>query len=77
MTITYLIVNKIFPEKIKSFDQDPMTSLRGGDGTTKIFSKIVKKIWTDRDLKIGLLALFGTAALQHFQVEIEALLIDD
>ena len=73
----YLIVNKLFPEKIKSFDEDPLTSLRGGDGTTKIFSKIVKKILTDRALKIGLIALFGTTTFQYFQAEIEALLIDN
>ena len=73
----YLIVNKFFPEKIKSFDEDPLTNLRGGDGTIKIFSKIVKKILTDRSLKTGLLALFGTTAFQYFQAEIEALLIDD
>lgn len=68
----YLIVNKLFPEKIQSFDQDPLTDLRGGEGLTKIFSKIFKKILTDRALKIGLLALFGTTAFQYFQGEIEA-----
>lgn len=73
----YLIVNKFFPEKIKSFDEDPLTGLRGGDGLTKIFPKIFKKILTDRALKVGLLALFGTTAFQYFQAEIEALLIDD
>lgn len=73
----YLIVNKFFPEKIKSFDEDPLTSLRGGNDATKIFPKIVKKILTDRALKIGLLAIFGTTAFQYFQAEIEALLIDD
>ena len=73
----YLIVNRFFPEKIESFEEDPVTSLRGGDDATKIFFKIVKKISTDRALKIGLLALFGTTAFQYFQAEIEALLIDD
>lgn len=72
----YLIVNKLFPEKIKSFDEDPLTGFRGG-GVTKIFPKIFKKILTDRALKIGLLALFGTSVVQYFQAEIEALLIDD
>jgi hypothetical protein len=70
----YLIVNKFFPEKIKSFDENPLTGLRGGSGLT---NKILKKILTDRALKIGLIALFGTTALKHFQAEIEALLIED
>jgi len=73
----YLIVNKLFPEKIKSFDEDPMTGLRGSGELTKIFPEIFKKFLTDRSLKVGLLALFGTAAFQYFQNEIEALLIDD
>ena len=71
--IVYLIVNKFFPEKVKSFDEDPLTSLRGGDNRAKIF----KKLLTDRALKIGLLAVFGTSALQYFQDEIQSLLIDD
>lgn len=73
----YLIVNKFFPEKIKNFDKDPLLSLRGGRDVTKILPKILEKILTDRAIKIGLLTLFGAAAVQHFQAEIEALLIDD
>lgn len=68
----YLIVHKYFPEKVKSFEEDHLTGLRGGG-----FPKIFEKIFTDRALKIGLLALFGTSAIQYFQDEIEALLIDD
>jgi hypothetical protein len=44
----YLIVNKLFPEKIKSFDEDPLTGLRGGSGLT---NKILKKFLTERALK--------------------------
>lgn len=74
---TYIIINKFFPEKIQSFDDDPLTDLRGGADTPKIFAKILKKITTDRALKVALVALFGTTAFQHFQAEIQALLIDD
>lgn len=73
----YLVVHKFFPEKIKNFEKDPLVSLRGGRGATKVLPKILEKILTDRAIKLGLLTLFGTAAFQHFQAEIEALLIDD
>nr|YP_010516880.1 hypothetical protein ON958_pgp038 [Haslea pseudostrearia]UXN44662.1 hypothetical protein [Haslea pseudostrearia] len=73
----YLIVKKYFPEKIKNFDEDPLLSLRGGVDETKILSKIFKQIMTDRAVKIGLLTIFGTAVVQYFQAEIEAILIDD
>lgn len=72
----YLIVNKFFPEKIKSFDEDPLTSLRAGD-TKKIFSKIIKKFLTDKALKIAIIAVFSASFAQYFQGEIEALLVDD
>lgn len=73
----YLIVNKYFPEKIKNFDEDPTLSLRSDADETKILSKIFKQIMTDKAIKIGLLMVFGTAAVQFFQAEIEAILIDD
>lgn len=73
----YLIVNKFFPEKIGNFDKDTVLSLRDGKDEAKVLPKILEKILTDRAVKIGLLAVFGTAAVQHFQAEIQALLIDD
>lgn len=73
----YLIVKKYFPEKIENFDKDPLLSLRAGADETKILSKMLEQIMTNRAVKIGLLTLFGTAAVQYFQAEIEAILIDD
>lgn len=73
----YLLHKQIFPEELKSFDKDIRTGLRGGGSTTETFWKIVHKLSTDRALKIALLAIFGTTAIQYFQAEIEALLIDD
>nr|UQS76327.1 hypothetical protein [Haslea ostrearia] len=73
----YLIVNKYFPEKIEAFDEDPLLNLRGGADKTKLLSKIFKYIVKDRAIKIGLFVLFGSASIQYFQAEIEALLIED
>lgn len=73
----YLIVNKLFPEKVESFDYNPLISLRGGGKLTKMLPKILEKILTDKAIKIGLLTLFDTATFNYFHAEIEALLIDN
>jgi hypothetical protein len=70
----YLVIHKLFPEKVK---RDPLTAVRGGDDKIKLFTKIFRAIMTDRALKIGIIATFGTAALTFFQDEIITLLADD
>ena len=78
----YIIVNRLFPETVK---KDPLEGLRGGGKADlvkeiikkNLIKKIVKKILNDRALKIAILSIFATAGIQHFQSEIEALLIDD
>jgi hypothetical protein len=72
----YLIINKLFPEKVESLGKDPIEALRGG-GRTKLAKKIVKKLLKDKALKFAIIGVFATAGIQHFQSEIEALLVDD
>ena len=69
----YIIVNRLFPEKVK---EGPVKGLKGG-GKANLVKEIVKKILKDRALKSAILSIFATAGIQHFQSEIEALLIDD
>ena len=73
----YLVVHKLFPEKVKSFDEDPMTGVRGGDAKIKLFTRVLRALMTDRALKIALIAAFGTAGVTFFHDEIIALLADD
>lgn len=74
----YIIINKLFPEKVEGFGKDsiPAEALRGGD-RIKLVKKIVKKILKDKALKLAIISIFATAGVQHFQSEIEALLVDD
>ena len=72
----YIIVNKLFPEKVESYEKDPLKDLRGGS-RANLVKEIVKKILKDKALKIAILSIFATAGIQHFQSEIETLLIDD
>ena len=43
----------------------------------KLAKKIVKKLLKDKALKIAIIPVFATAGIQHFQSEIEALLMGD
>lgn len=72
----YIIVNRLFPEKVKGFEKDPLKDLRGGS-KRNLVKEIVKKILKDKALKIAILSVFATAGIQHFQSELETLLIDD
>ena len=64
---------------MKGFEKDPLKDLRGGSEINlgKQVETVVKTILKDRALKIALLSIFLAAGSQHFQSEIEALLIDD
>ena len=73
----YLVVHKLFPEKVKSFDEDPMTGVRGGDAKIKLFTRVLHALMTDRALKLALIAGFSTAGVTFFHDEIIALLADD
>ena len=73
----YLVIHKLFPEKAKSFDENPMTAVRGGDAEIKLFTKILRALMTDRAIKIALIASFSTAGVTFFHDEIIALLADD
>lgn len=73
----YLVVHKLFPEKVKSFDEDFMTAVRGGSAEIKLFTRVLRALMTDRALKIALIAAFGTAGFTFFHDKILALLADD
>jgi hypothetical protein len=76
--IVYLIINKLFPEKVESLGKDPIEALRGGDEMKlALAKKIAKKLLKDKALKIAIISVFATAGIQHFQYEIEALLVND
>ena len=72
----YIIVNRLFPEKAKNFQNHPLKDLRGGS-KSNLFKLIIKTISDDRALKMALLSMFVAAGVQHFQAEIETLLTDD
>lgn len=73
----YLVIHKLFPEKVESFDHDPTTAVRGGDNNVRMFTRIFRAIKRDRALKIALLAAFSTAGATVFHDEIGALLKND
>jgi hypothetical protein len=72
----YLIINKLFPEKVESFEKDSLKYLRNGD-KMGLAKQIAEKILEDKVLKLAIMSVFATAGSQHFRSEIEALLIDD
>ena len=72
----YIIIDRLFPEKAKSFKTDSLKDLRGG-GKLDLVKRIAKKISEDRALKIALLSVFAAAGMRNFQSEIETLLTDD
>lgn len=73
----YLVIHKLFPEKVESFDQDPTAAVRGGDNDVRLFTRVFRSIMKDRAVKIALLAAFGTAGVTCFQDEIVALFKND
>jgi len=75
----YLTIRKLFPEKVENWekDPDPIKGLRGGSARIRLIKKLTERILKDRALKIAIISVFATAGIQHFQSEIEALLIDD
>lgn len=72
----YIVVSKLLPEELLNIDSEK--DLRGGDIVRNhLIKKIVKKIMRDPALKIALISVFATAGFQHFNREIEKLLVDD
>jgi len=81
--VVYVTVNRFFPEKVDTkielLEPDPVQGLRGGDSLTRmrLIQAITKQILKERALKIALVSVFAAAGIQHFQAEIESLLIAD
>ena len=71
------MTRKLFPEKVKSLDKDPVIAVRGGDIKTKMLIRIFRKLIKGRTLKIELFATFNIAGIILFSDEIVALLTDD
>ena len=79
--LTYLIVNKLFPENSTPEDlnkdpSDPAISLRGSS-KTKLINQILRKILKDKAIKVALISLFATVGIQAFRSEIITLLSSD
>ena len=74
--VTYLVVDRVFPEKI---EQNLFADLRGGSKENKesIIKKVAKKVLNDRALKAAIITAFASVGIQHFQKEIEQLLIHE
>lgn len=70
--ISYYIVYKLFPNESKRIDTFSEKNIRGGDNA--LYIKILDRIYNDNALKIGLIALFGTAGAMHFKDELVELL---
>lgn len=79
----YLLVNKFFPEpkkiEVGNLEKNPIKNLRGGDSLSRmrLVKHITQKLLKDRSLKLALISVFVTAGIQHFQAEIEALLVSE
>ena len=73
----YVIVDRLFPETENASETDPFRKLRGGANRDRLLKRIIKKILKDKALKIAIISVFATAGLNHFQSEIQTLLIDD
>ena len=71
----YLIINKLFPEKGKVFQNDPVEDLKGGS-RIELASRIAKKLLKDKSLKIALVSIFATVSIQYLQSDIEELLVE-
>lgn len=69
----YIIVNRLFPEKVEPFEKDPLKDLRGGS-KAKLFKELLKHLSNDKALKIALVSTFATAGVRHFNSEIQEFL---
>jgi hypothetical protein len=78
-----LVVYGFFPEKVDTkiefFEPDPVQGLRGGDSLSRMrfIQAITKQILKKRAFKIALVSVFTAAGIQHFQAEIESLLLHE
>ena len=71
----YRIVSKYFPETSITNRKGLPTNLRGGGSKLRLIKRLSKRILSDRALKIAILTAFTTAGIQHYQAEIEELLM--
>jgi hypothetical protein len=58
----YIIVNKLLPEKVASFEKAPIKDLKHNDAV-KLTKQIWKKILKDEALKIAIVFVFATAGI--------------
>lgn len=77
--IVYFVIHKLFPEKLETSEKTPLNSIRGDItvGKNELLKNTIKKLLNDRALKIALISIFAASGYQHFQTEIERLLIKD
>jgi hypothetical protein len=70
---TTLLSKRLFPEKKKELELSDSDIIRGGDNVIKI--PLLTKLLTDRSLKIGLLAIFGTHMLIDYSDQLKQALM--
>ena len=58
----YIIVNKLLPEKVASFEKAPIKDLKHSDAV-KLTKQIWKKILKDETLKMAIVVVFATAGI--------------
>lgn len=74
----YILITKFFPEEVQVFEKDTQKGIRiRGGSRFEVCKEIAKKLLKDKALKIAIISIFTTSGIQHFQSEIEALLVDD
>jgi hypothetical protein len=74
----YLLVSKLFPEKISDLSSEIEKDVKGGDIVRNPFiQNIIKKCMHDRALKAAVFSLFFTAGFKYFKDEVKTLLSDE
>ena len=51
----YIIIDRLFPEKVEPFEKDPLIDLRGGS-EVNLIREIIKKILKDKAFKIAIIS---------------------
>jgi len=74
--IVSFIINKLFSERIENLEKDSIKKLIGGEKIRSV-KRTTERLLKDSALKITNITVFSIAGMQHFQSEIEVLLVDD
>jgi len=56
----YLVIHRLFPDKVNRFNEDPMKDIGGGDTKIRLFTRVLRAIAKNRALKVAIIAAFGS-----------------